>query len=400
MQLCVRLLQALDSGAGRGAFMGFRFFRRVRIAPGVHVNLSKSGGSVSIGPRGTALTVGTSGVRATAGIPGTGLYYTKQMSGRGRGRQTSGSRPQVPPSERITLGFMERVFASPGKLELVEGLKALVSGNESKALAHLRNATEIADGAFLAAFLAAKEGLTEEAERHLVTTGENIGELGRQVGSFGIDAAIPYSITPEITANICMDRVGWMLLAAEVSQQAGSSDRALYAVAKTLDHVPDDPVVRLSLVELLVETAAGGNGCCRAAAAVVRELGNEGAADGSGEAVHELAGDLEEGRDRVYRRVVELTQDISNLSPIHGCLLLYRAKAFRAMGLPKAARQTLTNTLRRKKGRPQQLMRALRYERALAYAESGQRARSRGDLELLFSSDPNYEDVAQRLGLA
>ena len=366
----------------------------------MHVNLSKSGGSVSFGPRGTALTVGSSGVRATAGIPGTGLYYTKKMSGRAQSRQTGGSRPQLPPSDRITLGFMERVFASPDKLELVEGLKALVSGDESNALAHLRKATEIADGAFLAAFLAAKQGFTEEAERHLVKAGESIGELGREVRSFGIDASIPCSITPEITANICMDRVGWMLLAAEVSQQAGSSDRALYAVAKTLDHVPDDPVVRLSLVELLVETAEGGNNCCRAAGAVVRELGNSGAAHGSGEAVRELAGHLENGRDRVYKRVVELTQDISNLSPIHGCMLLYRAKALRAMGLPKAARQILTNALRRKKGRPQQLMRALRYERALAYAESGQRSRSRGDLELLYASDPDYEDVAQRLGLA
>jgi hypothetical protein len=53
-----------------------RFFRRIRIAPGVSVNLSKSGPSVSVGPKGAKVTVGTKGVRKTVGLPGTGLYYT------------------------------------------------------------------------------------------------------------------------------------------------------------------------------------------------------------------------------------------------------------------------------------------------------------------------------------
>jgi uncharacterized protein DUF4236 len=56
--------------------MPLRFFRRIRIAPGVSVNLSKSGASVSVGPRGAKVTVGPRGVRKTVGLPGTGVYYT------------------------------------------------------------------------------------------------------------------------------------------------------------------------------------------------------------------------------------------------------------------------------------------------------------------------------------
>ena len=41
--------------------MGFRFWRRIKIAPGLTFNLSKSGGSVSFGPRGAKFTVGSSG---------------------------------------------------------------------------------------------------------------------------------------------------------------------------------------------------------------------------------------------------------------------------------------------------------------------------------------------------
>jgi Protein of unknown function (DUF4236) len=53
-----------------------RFFRRIRIAPGVSVNVSKSGASVSVGPRGAKVTVGRKGIRKTVGLPGTGVYYT------------------------------------------------------------------------------------------------------------------------------------------------------------------------------------------------------------------------------------------------------------------------------------------------------------------------------------
>jgi hypothetical protein len=54
----------------------FRFYRRVKIFPGLSVNISKSGPSLSVGMRGAHVTVGRSGVRKTVGIPGTGIYYT------------------------------------------------------------------------------------------------------------------------------------------------------------------------------------------------------------------------------------------------------------------------------------------------------------------------------------
>ncbi len=67
--------------------MSFRFWRRVKIAPGVTLNLSKSGGSLSFGPRGAKFTVGPRGKRATVGIPGTGIFYTTTLpSGRSGGR--------------------------------------------------------------------------------------------------------------------------------------------------------------------------------------------------------------------------------------------------------------------------------------------------------------------------
>ena len=54
----------------------FRFYRRLKIAPGITLNFSKSGVSTSLGPRGAKVTIGKKGVRKTFGIPGTGMYYT------------------------------------------------------------------------------------------------------------------------------------------------------------------------------------------------------------------------------------------------------------------------------------------------------------------------------------
>ena len=57
--------------------MTLRFCRRIRIAPGLRVNLSKSGASVSIGRRGAWYTIGPRGQRMTVGAPGTGLFWTE-----------------------------------------------------------------------------------------------------------------------------------------------------------------------------------------------------------------------------------------------------------------------------------------------------------------------------------
>ncbi len=76
--------------------MAFRLFRRIKIAPGITLNLSKSGLSASAGVRGARVTLGPRGVRRTVGIPGTGISYSENSSIGGsskRTRRTSNSHP-------------------------------------------------------------------------------------------------------------------------------------------------------------------------------------------------------------------------------------------------------------------------------------------------------------------
>lgn len=56
--------------------MPLRFQKRVSIIPGLRLNLSRGGASVSLGHRGVWYTVGTRGQRGTVGLPGSGLFYT------------------------------------------------------------------------------------------------------------------------------------------------------------------------------------------------------------------------------------------------------------------------------------------------------------------------------------
>ena len=59
--------------------MGLRVWRRIRVAPGLTLNVSRRGASLSAGGRGHWLTAGRRGLRGTVGIPGTGIWYTSRL---------------------------------------------------------------------------------------------------------------------------------------------------------------------------------------------------------------------------------------------------------------------------------------------------------------------------------
>lgn len=69
--------------------MPLRFYRRVKVIPGVSVNFSRSGPSLSLGVRGAHVTFGHGHVTRTVGVPGTGIFYT-HTDGRHTGAHVSG----------------------------------------------------------------------------------------------------------------------------------------------------------------------------------------------------------------------------------------------------------------------------------------------------------------------
>lgn len=59
--------------------MAWSYRRRIKVAPGVHLNISKSGVSTSYGMKGMSITTGPRGTYLNTSIPGTGLYNRQKI---------------------------------------------------------------------------------------------------------------------------------------------------------------------------------------------------------------------------------------------------------------------------------------------------------------------------------
>jgi tetratricopeptide (TPR) repeat protein len=334
----------------------------MRIAPGVRLNFSKGGISPSFGARGARVTLGRQGLRKTVGIPGTGLFYTEAGGAqRGRGRSGRPAATPTPTRSKLEMGFFERLLTPKGERAFVDGCKAYVAGNKRQAVAALRGATHLADGAFLSGFLAIDANRLGEAQRHLKRAAANHRTLGRHFEKYGLRVELALSITEAVTAHIRPSRRGVLLGLTEVYQAQRRVNDALKCLKALRREDPDDVVVNLSVAELVHEAAPKDR--------------------------------------RLARQIVELAGGVKNQSSVHVGLMLYKARGLRALGLHTAARDVLTAAARKKKDRDEDLLRAVRYERACVYEDLGRTTRARREFEKLYAEKPGYEDVAKRLGL-
>ncbi len=113
-----------------GESMVLRFRRSVKIAPGVRLNMSKSGPSLSVGGRGATANFSKRGTRTTVGIPGTGLSYTSSSRSSNRTSQRQLEREE---KQRRRIDAMARVKVSiddSGVLTCLDGDGLPLKGRE------------------------------------------------------------------------------------------------------------------------------------------------------------------------------------------------------------------------------------------------------------------------------
>ncbi len=332
--------------------MGFRFRKSIKIFPGVRINLSKSGPSLSLGGRGATFNVGGRGTRLTLGVPGTGIYYTTQKS---LSKKGEGSK-----EEKLDLGFFDKLTLSGAEKAFVEGVQALAEGNDTAALDKLKEAASLPDGAFFAGFIALHQNQLEDALKFMLLAQKNQDELGKLFEKYELAADLNLPITEEITAHIRPDAAGVALVLAEIYQARGREQDALSTLQQLYQQNPEDVIVRLSIAELLLPAISESDTC---------------------------------------QRLLKLAEGIENETEIHAALLLYRAMALRGLGMVEAAKEVLTAALRRKKDRSKELLLALRYELALCHENLGKPDAARKEFQGIFAESPDYEDVAARLGV-
>lgn len=75
--------------------MAWQYRKRVKVAPGVYMNITKNGISTSIGVRGSSVTFGKKGTYLNTGIPGTG-FYNRQKIGTPSTPKTNYTQPSTP----------------------------------------------------------------------------------------------------------------------------------------------------------------------------------------------------------------------------------------------------------------------------------------------------------------
>lgn len=79
--------------------MAILFRKRIKIAPGVHLNLSRSGMSSTWGPKGFNVNVGKKGAFLNTGIPGSGIYQRRKIKGFNDGK-TDPASAQITTTEK------------------------------------------------------------------------------------------------------------------------------------------------------------------------------------------------------------------------------------------------------------------------------------------------------------
>lgn len=339
--------------------MGFRFWQRVRLAPGVTLNLSKSTASLSFGPRGAAYTISPRGNRATVGLPGTGLFYTvhdRKRSGRG------GSAPaaSVPERDRLRLGFFQRLITPAEEKRFIEGIRALNDGDQEAALIALEDARELPDAAWMAGMIRLRRDDFDGAKAHFEHALARLDDLGSLFGKYEIAAQASLPITSDIFAHVFPRERGTRLALLEIAQIKGRHSDAMAHIEQLMELDATDPMVLLSFAELAL--------------------------------------DMPEDR-ALLDRVVRATVHVENEMPVDTAILLYRGRALAALGMPDAAIDVFTLANRRRKDRPEGLLHQIRYDRAVLYDQVGRKAQARREFERLYAENPEFEDVRARLTL-
>lgn len=347
--------------------MSTRFRRSIKIAPGIRLNVTKSGFGITAGPKGAHYSVHSSGARTRSiGLPGTGLYYQDRSGGgRGRSRRNSAATQQrqaaAAPIDPVRLIPKPGLFASGPEKAYHAGLLAHLQGEHQAALAAFEQVVAADPSAMSAQLFAGISanalGDAPRAIKHFeAVVGSPIGLPDRYQAKYvpaWLSLSLSIGITEAITAKPPFGELAAVLALVELYQLAGRLEEAIGLLQQLHETLPD-PLVRLSLSDLLF-------------------------ADGD------------------YEELVELTVGLTNDSDIEVETLHLRGAALMALGHGTAAIDAFRDALAKTSNRDQGLLNAVRYDRALTYEQLGQRARAKADLERLYAADPRYEDVKDRL---
>jgi tetratricopeptide (TPR) repeat protein len=324
--------------------------KSIQVAPGVRLNVSKSGVGASAGVRGARYAAHSSGRRTTMiGDPIFGIGYMDQSSGRRKGsaraggRQSSRAQPAPSPAPPAKPGL----FAPKGEKRLWKAVRA----QDVDAVVSVGN--EFPDYRVAAYSVAGLLSAKSEPERAGPLLAEVL-ESGEEPAADTfirkyVAGAMVLPIAPGVEAELALSRDAIGLLLAELRQEEGNVADAIDAV----ERLEPTTYAAVSLAELY---------------------------------------------SQVGRRedVIQLTEGLANEDDATALLLVYRAIALRESGYLDGALEAFKEALR-SRSRDTAIRHLAYSERARVYAVQGKKAMARKDLERIIAADSAYPGVRERL---
>jgi tetratricopeptide (TPR) repeat protein len=340
--------------------MGFRYYKRVNLGGGVHLNFSKTGVGISAGIPGARYSVHSSGRTVkTVGLPGTGFYYRKDSYAK-RGKARSSLRSRAVPAPAKVSYPKAGVLAPKQDRAFVKGITAYMKADYDEALTWLRQVQDldgrqahVSEELFAGMSLIGLHRFEEAIPLFEVVIASHQAIPDQLMSKYHVGGSVKIQITPLVEASVPMSSGAAALLLAELYQHTGDVTRATQLL-ESLGSISGYPSLALSLAEL-----------------------------------YDSAG--------LYDDVLRVTEEFrANTDDLTSHLLGYRAVALAKKGLREAALQTFNESLRFRSRDPG-ILRLNRYARAGVYEKMGQKSLARKDLERIYAEDPRYLDVADRL---
>lgn len=344
--------------------MGFRFNKRIKIMPGLTMNVSKSGIGYSAGGKGVRVTKRADGrVTRTISAPGTGLSHTRTVSGGAAKTSTRTAAPRPARPAVVTPPPPPRP-PQPGVLAPRWEKDLFSETSNSRSNDYAQVAAKHPDAPGLRVLCATVEGLwhftrlntgSGDPRRARALLGwaaaNGSGDLGRHpfVTKYLAERTWPVEIAGGVVAHLTLEQDVALLAAAELHQTAGDLEAAIWVV----EQAEPTTAAALSLAELYSDA----------------------------------------GRDD---EVVDLTNGLTNEDDATALLLVLRGRAFAQQGLNDAARLALKEAMR-VRSRPAEIRHRALLERAGINLAQNKKAAARKDIETVYSEDPTYPGVREAL---
>src|SRR5574341_321274 len=237
-----------------------QFRRRITIAPGVRLNISKGGLRLTLGPPGMHYTVGSKGSEVNLGVPGTRLYYRQKLGGKARGQGAAARDPRHALSDAGQGVPPAPPNASPAETAFREGCALYTGGKHSETAQSFARLLE-SDSDFHDDVLM-MHGLAASAAGQTVPAIESLGKLleegvpplpgedGSLVARYLPGATVRVPLTQYAAIDLPLNMTLASLLLSELLQSQAHVDEAIGLVEALWEASPESAVIQLALADL------------------------------------------------------------------------------------------------------------------------------------------------------